>query len=148
MKLIRRKTIPLPVSDVWRIVSDPEQMPAWNLNCVLVTASPGAPETRQFEALFKMKQKERQAKGQVIHWRMTEEVTYRYSYEDPFPGTVEETFRLQQDGGHVTQLVHEVDFSESGLPWWARLLMVYIGRFGRLVGEDSLNGIERRAKQV
>ena len=148
MKLVSRKKISLPVTDIWRIVSDPEQMPVWNPKCVLVTAAAGAPETRRFDALFQMNQKEKSAVGEVVCWRVPEQITYRYTYEDQFSGTVEETFKLQQQGAAVTRLVHEVDFSRSGLPWWVRVVIGYIGRFGKLVGEDPLDGIERKVKQV
>ncbi|MEM6883458.1 MAG: SRPBCC family protein [Verrucomicrobiota bacterium] len=148
MKIIARKTIPLSIAEVWRVVSDPEQMPAWNPKCVLVAAASGAPETRSFEVLFQMNHKEKEASGKVVVWRVTEKVTYRYIYQDEFSGTVEESFLLQQLGPAVTRLVHEVDFSRSGLPWWVRILIGYIGRFGKLMGDDPLDGIERRIREA
>ena len=61
-------------------------------------------------------------------------------------GYVEETFRLTPlpDG---TRLLHDVDFTYSGLPWLIRWLMQLVNAFGYSVGKSSLEGIRDLAEE-
>lgn len=64
------------------------------------------------------------------------------STEAPGPaGYVDETFRLQpvRQG---TRIVHEVDFTHSGLPRWLKVFMKVMDVVGRKAGRSSLDGIQ------
>jgi hypothetical protein len=61
-------------------------------------------------------------------------------------GHVDEVFRLVARGER-TQLIHEVDFSHSRLPWAVRALAKLLSLVGYHVGKSSLEGIKALAEE-
>lgn len=143
MKIISTRDFNRPASDLWVVVRDPGNMPAWNPNCIAASRVEGEGLGSQFKATFKMNEKAHQAKGEIISLEEEKEISLRYVFgsESPKLGSIDESYIITSTGSDTSKLRHEIDFTHSGLPWWAKLLISVIGRFGRKVGPDPLDGI-------
>lgn len=132
------------VNEIWEILKDPENMPAWNPKC---RDCRGVPENivpgSCFEAIFVLGGKSNNAFCEVADYRPSEKITIRFS--GPAFKTnrnfVDETFLFIPKSPRRCLVRHEVDFSYSGLPFIIKFLMWFIHMFGFKAGPGPLDGI-------
>jgi len=144
--LRERAQVDRPITEVWALLSDIDLMALWNPKCIRCDA--GGERARvglRFKAVFRLSGPEREAECEVIHCRVPEILAIRYATDALRPGGyVDETFRLRSfDGG--AKIIHEVDFTHSGLPCAIKALMKVLDLFGRKEGKSSLDGIRELA---
>lgn len=143
MKMISSRTFNTSASEVWRIVSEPGNMPAWNPKCVSCDNTGYGGVGSTFNAAFEMRGRRTEARGEVVSLKHEAEIRYRFEYEEAARiGSVDEVFIIKRKGINRCILRHEVNFRRSTLPFWVKLLIGFIGRFGRPVGPDPLAGID------
>lgn len=137
-------SIAAPPDAVWRVLRDPALMPLWNPKCVSCRiVSAGSMRTGFiFEAHFSWRGREQISEAEIIECEPNLKLTTRYR-KGILPANcyVDDSFRLNADG-QATMLVHGVDFSHSGLPWLARLIMKWINVFGHSIGKPISAGVK------
>jgi uncharacterized protein YndB with AHSA1/START domain len=145
MKLTTSRKLSASAADLWFIVSDPKNMPAWNEKRQAIESVHGSGTGTRFKAQFsmRMEKKPEPTEGAIIEWKEYERITYRFQFpkDDPQLGSVDETYAIKQISTHQYQLSHTVDFKHSGLPRWVKFLIGILGRFGKSMGPDPLDGI-------
>ncbi|NDV61943.1 SRPBCC family protein [Puniceicoccales bacterium CK1056] len=142
MKIITKRTFRALPLELWEIIHNPSNMPAWNPKCLtckdIIQSEPG----RKFAVTYKMKGKHTDAVGELISSRKEKLIHFRYFYEDKAKvGTVDEVFEIIPAERGKTLLIHTVDFSKSTLPYWVKLLIGFLGRFGKSMGRGPMDGI-------
>ena len=144
MKIISSKTFNVPAGDLWIVIHEPANMPAWNEKCVSASSTNGGGIGSRFEASFSLGTSVQKTKGEVVAWDYQKQIEFRYLFESETKemNSVDETYTITELGENRTKLKHVVDLSNAGFPWWARLLMSVIGRLGRSAGPGPLEGIE------
>ncbi len=147
MILYDRIDVNVTTEQVWEVLDDPALMELWNPKCVRCEV-----DRRQvhvglcYRASFRMSGPPRETDCEILACRPCELLTTRFFMEAPVPvGHVDETFRLRphQQG---TRIVHEVDFTHSGLPRWLQVFMKVMDLVGRKAGKSSLDGIKELAE--
>lgn len=148
MKIKSKKTVNTAVDAIWEILSDPGNMPAWNHKCQTCITKSNVTIGSRFEATFQMRGKPTRTWCEVIEFKPREKITIRYSGQalTSKNGFVDERFHLVGIGSIITQIRHEVDFSNSGLPLFVRFIIWFINTFGYRVGRSSLDEIEDLVK--
>jgi len=117
-------------------------MPAWNPKCVKCDSN-GRGEGSTFTAVFEMSGKQVAAKGEVVEFDQFKTIRFRYQYDEgTMQGSVEESYSIKTESPNRVQVRHVVDFKNSGLPLWVRLIIGFLGRFGNKMGREPLDGIE------
>ena len=143
MKMVSKHLYQARPEEIWQIIRDPGHMPAWNDKCVSCDSIGAGGEGSEFDSVFEMNGKRSEARGTVVVYRENEEIAFRYSYEDEGGlGTVEESYRIRKRKNGEVELIQTVDFAQSSLPFWVKLLIGFLGRFGRKKGRGPLDGIE------
>ena len=96
---------------------------------------------------FRLSGPPRETTCEVMSCRPGESVTFRFS-GDAFRagGYVDETFRLRCSGD-LTEIVHDVDFTHSGLPRPLQALMKVMDLVGRKCSKSSLDGVKELVEQ-
>ena len=126
MKLKSSKKINSSAVAIWEILRDPGNMPSWNPKCHTSSGNRDVAVGSHFEATFKLPSAKAggTALCEVIELKPCEKITIRYS-GDAFPsnGFADETFCLVSQGPRQTKLKLDVDFTNSGLPFYVKLLM-------------------------
>lgn len=83
------------------------------------------------------------AKGEVVEFDQFKTIRFRYQYDEgTMRGSVEESYLIETQGPNRATVRHVVDFKNSGLPLWVRLIIGFLGRFGTKMGREPLDGIE------
>jgi len=127
---------------VWEVLADPALMELWNPKCVRCESDSHVCVGLRYRASFRLSGPERESQCEVIACTPGERLTTRFLMEAPGPaGYVDETFRLRP-GREGTHVVHEMDFTHSGLPHWLQAFMKVMDLVGRKVGKSSLEGIK------
>ena len=142
MKIVEKRKFKASASELWEIVHDPGNMPAWNPKCVSSEPLDAWEVGQRFEVIYEMNGKRSNASGELFDFKISQLVHFRYHYEDSSKlGIVDEIIEIIPKGNLSTLIVHTVDFSRSTLPLWVKLLLGVLGRFGKKMGEGSLDGI-------
>lgn len=143
MKIVSKRKFEATASQLWHIVRDPGNMPAWNPKCVACTSLPQARTGERFSATYNWRDRTHVAEGEVLEYREGEYIAYRIYYEHSAKlGSVDESFQLRQLDLRRAELIHTVDFRRSTLPWWVKMIIGLAGRFGQRKGPDPLKNIE------
>lgn len=144
MKLVSKRTYRATPTELWQIVHDPLNMPAWNPKCIHCEKLEGPGNRGAFRATFDFNGKQSDARGTVVKSEPNQEIRFRYEYEASARlGVVEESFQIAAKGWRRTQLKHTVDFSQSTLPRWVKWIIGFVGRFGGSVGTGPLDEIAK-----
>lgn len=130
-------------AQVWDVLDDPGLMERWNPKCVRCESDRRHVQVGlRYRASFRLSGPERESQCEVLTCVPGELLTTRFLTEGPGPaGYVDETFRLRPCGDG-TRVIHEVDFTHSGLPRWLQVFMKVMDVVGRKVGKASLEGIK------
>lgn len=133
---------------VWAILADPALMELWNPKCVRCEADrENVHVGLRFKAVFRLSGPEREAQCEIVDCQPDVFLAVRFS-GDAFrrAGYVDETFRMTPtaDG---TRIIHEVDFTHSGLPWLLKVFVKVMDTIGYKAGKSSLDGIKELAEQ-
>lgn len=143
MKLVSKRRFNVSVESLWEVIREPGNMPAWNHKCVECGCIAEGGVGSRFEVVFQMNNKRKEAEGEVITLKQFEEIRIRYRYkEDNQMGAVDEMFQVSSAGLRKSKLKHVVDFRHSTLPAWVKVLIWFLGVFGRSVGKDPLDGLD------
>ncbi len=147
--LYDRVVVTAPVDAVWQVLADPVSMTRWNPKCVRCDAGASRVQTGvRYKAAFRMSGPERESDCEVVTCEPHRLLVTRFSMDHSKPGGyVDETFRLEACKAG-TQIVHEVDFTHSGLPLWLKAFMKLMDVVGRKAGTSSLDGIKSLVEQV
>ena len=144
MKITSSKLFDVPAGDLWVVIHDPANMPAWNTKCISATSTDGGELGSTFEASFSMGTNVQETKGEIVAWEYQKKIEFRYLFESATKEmkSVTETYLITSMGEGRSKLKQVIDLSNAGFPWWAKLLMNVISRFGRSTGPGPLEGIE------
>jgi len=135
---------------IWAVLCDPGRMSRWNPHCVRCDAGEDTMNVGlRFKAAMRFGSRpERQLDCEVIECEPQRSLTLRFSGEAS-GGTdeyVDETYVFQPvDGG--TKVLHETDFSHSGLPWFLKVVMKVIDLVGHKGGPSPLDGLKGLAEE-
>ncbi|MGB0744641.1 MAG: SRPBCC family protein [Opitutales bacterium] len=141
MKLVEKRSYRASPEDIWGILQDPENMPAWNPKCLTVEGIKRQEVGQKFSVCYEMNGKRSNAMGELAEYEKNRRIAFRYHYEAAArTGIVMERFEVTPGNG-MTQVVHTVDFSQSSLPLWLKWLISFFNKFGRKRGAGSLDGI-------
>jgi len=149
--ILRERTRVRATSErIWTVLRDPGLLSQWNPHCVRCDAGE---DTMRVGLRFKATVcfgggPERQLDCEVIACEPERSLTLRFSGE-AFPRTneyVEETYVFEPVGGG-TKVLHKVDFSHSGLPWFLKLVMKVIDLVGHKAGPSPLDGLKELAEE-
>jgi len=142
VKTVERRTFGVSPAKVWSALSDPLNMAAWNPKCVSCEALETSDGIPRFVATYEMSGRRREAFGEVLRSEEGRFIQFRYLYEESSRiGQVDEIFELNAKGSGVTEVTHIVDYGQSSLPLWVKLLIALLSRFGRAVGPGPLEGL-------
>jgi len=143
MRLCENKVFQCTAGELWTIIRDPGNMPAWNPKCISADSPPRLEVGSEFRAIFQMSGPTIVTMGQIIEFVPNSRLLIRYSFADKRgkTRTADESFDLVQ-GQKNCRLTHSLDLSASGLPFWARMLGSFISLFGYRAGDSPLDGIE------
>lgn len=143
MKIVSKRVYNASPAELWQIIHEPGNMPAWNPKCVECDPVNGGGLGSRFKVVFEMSGKRKQARGEIIEFEPMERIRFRYHYEESSKmGSVDEAYAIAAKGPHQCHLRHETDFQKSTLPTWLKILIGLLGRFGKQVGRGPLDGIE------
>jgi len=142
LKFVSKKTFNASPAELWQIVHEPGNMPAWNPKCVESVVS-GKGEGARFTAVFDMSGKRIEVQGTIVEYVEEERIRFQYQYEEGGKaGRIGELYAISRKGPRQSHLRHEADFSDSTLPFWAKVLIGIVGRFGTKMRNSPLDGIE------
>jgi hypothetical protein len=149
MILRERIHVNATASQIGTVLRDPGLMSRWNLHCVRCDAGG---DTMRVGLRFKATMcfgsgPERQLDCEVIECEPDRILTLRFSSEALLRTGeyVEETYVLQPlDGG--TKVLHQIDFSHSGVPWFLQAVMKGIDLVGHTRGQSPLGGLKGLAE--
>jgi uncharacterized protein YndB with AHSA1/START domain len=131
MSLVERIVIAVPPERVWPLIADPVLMAGWNRKIVSIERQGSGPVGRgeRMEILYRMSGRERILKVEVVEIEPLREMTWRHNFgEDPKRYALER-YALKARGAGTCVEQH-LDLRHAGLPWWVRVLMAFLWRFG------------------
>jgi uncharacterized protein YndB with AHSA1/START domain len=142
MKIVEKRSYDASASEIWSIIHDPANMPAWNPKCITCEPLKSADGDQWFAVTYEMKGRVTEASGELIESRPEALIHFRYHYEDASKvGVVDEVFEISARDSPSVELVHTIDFSRSALPFWVKVLIGIVGKIGKKMGEGPLDGI-------
>ncbi|UCD52700.1 MAG: SRPBCC family protein [Phycisphaerales bacterium] len=138
-----RLDVSASAAEVWDVLDDPALMELWNPKCVRCEVDREHVHVGlRYRASFRLHGPECPSDCEVMACAPGQLLTTRFLTEAPGPaGYVDETFRLQPLA-QGTRIIHEVDFTHSGLPRWLEVFMKVMNWVGRQAGRSSLDGIK------
>ena len=149
MILRERTRVKATAGQIWAILRDPRRMSAWNPHCVHCRAGE---DTLRVGLCFQATMRfgggpERQLDCEVIACEPERTLTLRFSGETAV-GTdehMDETYVFQPVEGS-TKVVHEIDFSHSGLPWFLKVVLKAVHFVGQQQGKSPLGCLKELAE--
>lgn len=129
-------------TEIWAILADPALMTLWNPKCVKCVLKAGPIRTGlRYKATFRLRDSEQESDCEVVEC-VPEKLLKTRCDGKAFKvgGYVDETFRIVLSETK-TILIHEVDFTHSGLPWLILVMMRLIDKFGYSVEKSTLERI-------
>lgn len=151
MILRERTRVHATPEQIWTVIGDPRRMCSWNSHCVRCDASEDTMRVGlRFKALMRFSQgPERQLDCEVLECEPDRILSLRFSGEASFRTGeyVKETYVLQPVGRR-TKILHQIDFSHSGLPWLAQAMLKVIGlvRHHKDLSLEGLQGLFEQSK--
>ena len=144
MKIKESIKINSSATAIWSILQDPGNMPSWNPKCISCNGSKSIKKGSSFDAVFKLGKNPKSTTCKIMELKPCEQITIRYSGEafSSEDGFVDETFYLNSIEPMQTKIRLEVDFSNSKLPVFIKIIMWFINTFGYKAGKSSLDGIQ------
>jgi uncharacterized protein YndB with AHSA1/START domain len=149
MILRERTHVNATAERIWAILRDPRRMSEWNPHCLRCDAGE---DTMRVGLRFKATMRfgggpERQLDCAVIGCEPERILTLRFSGEAPAGAAeyVDETYMLQPVEGGM-KVLHQIDFSHSGLPWFLKALLKVIHLVGQPQGKSPLEGLKELAE--
>jgi len=132
------------LEEVWPFLADPVGHAVWNEKVVDVRRKSGELVRlgERFGMTYRLSGKDSQVEVEVIVCDPLREIHFRHQYrwKSQFRYAVEK-YRLHQIGNHV-EVTQEIDMSEIGIPWIFRLLIWFISRFGKFVGQSNMERLK------
>jgi uncharacterized protein YndB with AHSA1/START domain len=148
LKLSESTVITAPREIVWGFVTDPHHWLAWNARVKQVRRDRRGPvaDGERFGAVFQLDGSSGDSQVEVSRCEPPGRLVLRQHYEwkrRPREIGIAISLTTVADGCRV---VLETDLSRTGTPWLVRLLVWWVGRFGRPVGPSPLEELKRLAE--
>lgn len=146
-KLVQKLLIAETPDGLWPWVADPDRVQLWNEKLESHTA-PSLSSLHQgstYTVRYRMRAGAQAVdnRAEVVTWEPPTRITVRYYGGDlGRDGWVVESASLDSVSGG-TLVRRTVEFNVPRLPWFVRLLMRVIFRFGKPKGESDLEALER-----
>jgi uncharacterized protein YndB with AHSA1/START domain len=136
--------IQCPPSSVWPFLTNAELIPRWNDKVTrLVPKSAGSFRLHyQFNVTFHLNGKEREFAAEVTEYDEPNRliITQHSLAGEPMEASETITLTPARQG---TKIERVIKFSSKQIPWWARVLVWFITRLGKPVGEPVLEKLGR-----
>ena len=149
MILRQRTHVNATAGQTWAILRDPRRMSDWNPHCTHCEAAEDALRVGlRFKSVMRFGGgPERHLDCEVIACEPERTLTLRFSGETAVGRDehVDETYTFQPVAGGA-KVVHEVDFSHAGLPWFLKALLKVIHLVGRPHGKSPLEVLKELAE--
>jgi uncharacterized protein YndB with AHSA1/START domain len=150
MKLRETIQIDAPPETVWNFVSDPESWHRWNPHVKEVRRHRHGPlvVTEEFAGVFQLSGQPMEHRVEVTRFDPPKSLVMRQRYEwRGSPCEIEVSISVEPlpSGSRVSTVI---DHSRTGIPWPLRLLIWWITRSGRKVGQSPLDALKRLAEQA
>ena len=138
--------IAAPVEIVWPLVSDPVRMAAWQPKVGSVTPiTTGEPRIgSRYRIIFRMNGREQPFTSTIEEFHPPVRIVLLHIGQKD--RRVRETFDLAPNGAGGTSLRHEIDLSNSGIPWYWKPVIAFITRFGQSQGDGPLEHLKRQVE--
>lgn len=137
------------LDEVWPFVADPVGHVIWNEKVVDIRRDSDTTVQlgERFEMTYRMSGKDRESEVEVVVCDPPNEVHFRHQYrwKAQFHYAVEK-YRLRQHGEQV-KVTQEIDMSESGIPWFFRVLIWFLSRFGKPVGQTNMERLKEAVEE-
>ena len=133
---------------VWRFVENPEFMKRWNPKVQWVSAADKQREKGyEYGIMYVMNDKADQFRGEYIVYDPPRLLVIRLTSEALQPSSfVEECYTLTEKGS-ATMLEQSIEFHNSGVNIFARMLVAFIMRFGKPVGKRYLETLKEMVEE-
>jgi len=134
------------VEIVWPLVSDPVRMAAWQPKVGSVTPiTAGEPRIgARYRIIFRMNGREQPFTSTIEEFHPPVRIVLLHIGQKD--RRVRETFDLAPNSAGGTNLRHEVDLSNSGIPWYWKPVIAFITRFGQSQGDGPLENLKRQVE--
>jgi hypothetical protein len=149
MRLRQSTIISANASAVWPFLADPVLQADWNPKVVSIDRERSGPVRlgERFDMIYRMSGREHQSRVQVRVAQPARHVVFLHRVAGKSSEQiVEESYEIvtRDDGVRVVQTI---DLTRAGIPWPFRLLVWFIGRFGRNAEEPYLDRLKRLVEQ-
>ena len=143
MTILESVRINCPPDRVWRFVEDPGLMKQWNPKVQWVT---GGGEKRGqgfvYGITYVMSGKAQEFRGEYVTYEPPRLLVIRLTNEMMPQGVFAEERYTLTDNGSSTLLEQRIEFPNSGVNIFWRLLIAFITRFGKPVGKRYLETLK------
>jgi len=137
------------LEEVWPFVADPIGQAVWNEKIVDVRreSDESVRLGETFGMTFRMSGRDRKSEVEVVVCDPPNEVYFRHQYRWKSQSRYAvEKYSLQQRGDRV-EVTQEIDMSETGIPWFFRLLIWFLTRFGTPVGPSNMERLKAAVEE-
>jgi uncharacterized protein YndB with AHSA1/START domain len=134
------------VDVVWPLVADPVRMATWQPKIALVTpiTTGEARLGARYRIVFRMNGREQPFTTTIETFEPPVRVVFLHVGQKE--RKVRETFDLAPADNGFTNVRHEIDLSDSGIPWYWRPVIAFITRFGQPQGNGPLEHLKRHVE--
>ncbi|NOY43716.1 MAG: hypothetical protein GXP26_18005 [Planctomycetes bacterium] len=132
------------LDEIWPFVADPIGQATWNGKVSDVRRESNQPVRlgEWFGVTYRMSGKGRDSEVEVIACDPPREVHFRHHFQWKSRNLqVDERYNLRQQGDQV-EVTQRIDLSRAGIPWFFRLLIWLIGRFGKWSEQSSMEKLK------
>lgn len=145
-------TIARPPEIVWDFVADPARVQQWNPKLTRVTPLSWGERGvgTRFRASYTMSGKSRDFTVEIIAYDKPRALTVQLRLDSsavPWNCVMEERYELVARNGH-TELHQRVQAINTGIPWYWRLVIALVSRFGTPVGTPYLQQLKQLVEQT
>jgi|GEM_PF-3235137 len=150
MKLVDSTDINADAQLVWPFVADPVFMSMWNPKIVAVQREADEPvrQGERFSVTYQMSGRESPSNVEVIACEPFQRVVYRHTItQQSKEQVVEECYEISPRGNGV-RVKQVMDISHSGIPLVFRILIWFIMRFGRSVGQPYMEKLKEAVEEL
>ncbi len=137
MKIREDILIPVRPADIWEAIADPSLWPLWNPKVKSIDRRQVGPMIagEHFKAVFVLSGRESNTDVEVLLNEPPHRVTFRQHYEfGRRMRSVTLTFELQTRPTGI-RFLQTTDLAAAGIPWFFRVLIFFVTRFGRSMGQ-------------
>jgi len=131
---------------IWPFVADPMRMGEWQpkISSVAPITAGEARVGARYRIVFRMSRREQPFNTTIEVFEPPARMVLLH--EGLNDRRVRETFDLLAEAHGHTRLLHRIDLSESGIPWYWKPVIAFITRFGQSQGDGPLEHLKRQVE--